>query len=157
MIGNPVAQAAIGHLLEVWDVLGAYDTVGDVIIDLTMTGDFNYYTGLTFEGYASDLGFPVLSGGRYDNLLGFFGRPAPATGFSLKTNRILEYLGAVGGGGAGGQGPERILILYRPERRLEALRHANELRNGSDAAVTTEREGAGGTVEELYDQVIRFE
>ena len=70
--------------------LKAYGVSEHVLIDLTMIGDFSYYTGMTFEGYAADLGFPVCSGGRYDNLLSQFGRPAPATGFALKTNRILE-------------------------------------------------------------------
>ncbi|MCI3926937.1 ATP phosphoribosyltransferase regulatory subunit [Paenibacillus sp. TRM 82003] len=134
---SPTAQEAIRHLCDVWDVLRAYDAVNDVLIDLTMTGDFNYYTGLTFEGYASDLGFPVLSGGRYDNLLGQFGRPAPATGFSLKTNRILEYVAANGGGDDAGA--RRVLIAYAPSARTAALRRAGELRGSADAAraVTT--------------------
>jgi len=162
------AQAAIRHLCEVWAVLSAYDAVSDVLIDLTMTGDFNYYTGLTFEGYASDLGFPVLSGGRYDNLLGQFGRPAPATGFSLKTNRILEYVAA--NGSAAADGPERVLVAYAPARREEALRHANGLRSANErAAVTTARiesdsewnelNGAAGAVVfrgAAYDRVVTF-
>jgi len=165
---SPSAQAAIRHLCEVWAVLSAYDAVSDVLIDLTMTGDFNYYTGLTFEGYASDLGFPVLSGGRYDNLLGQFGRPAPATGFSLKTNRILEYVAA--NGAAAADGPERVLVAYAPERREEALRRANALRSaGERTAVTTARiesesewnelnEAAGAVVFRgaAYDRVVTF-
>lgn len=135
---NQTAAEAIRHLCEVWAVLSAYDAVSDAIIDLTMTGDFNYYTGLTFEGYASDLGFPVLNGGRYDNLLGQFGRPAPATGFSLKTNRMLEYIAANGAGKE--EGPYRILVAYVPAKREEALRHANELRaKREDVSVVTVR------------------
>lgn len=88
--GNPLAQHAVQHLSEVWDTLEDYGVAQHVMIDLTMIGDFSYYTGMTFEGYAAELGFPVCSGGRYDNLLQQFGRPAPATGFSLKTNRILD-------------------------------------------------------------------
>jgi ATP phosphoribosyltransferase regulatory subunit len=134
---SPTAQAAIRHLCEVWDVLQAYDAVSDVLIDLTMTGDFNYYTGLTFEGYASDLGFPVLSGGRYDNLLAQFGRPAPATGFSLKTNRILEYVAANGTGEE--YAPHRVLVTYTSAFRAEALRHAGTLRGQNHVSVTTQR------------------
>jgi len=167
--GSPTAQAAIRHLCDVWAVLSAYEAVSDVLIDLTMTGDFNYYTGLTFEGYASDLGFPVLSGGRYDNLLGQFGRPAPATGFSLKTNRILEYVAANGAGDAGAA--PRVLVAYATAKREEALRHASELRaRGDGAAVTTAKvddaaelrdvtSGADGRFAfrgQLYEQVITF-
>jgi len=120
---DPEAQQAIHHLCEVWDVLQAYGVSEHVVIDLTMIGDFSYYTGMTFEGYASDLGFPVCSGGRYDNLLAQFGRPAPATGFALKTNRILEVVGP-----AQPEAGERTLIAYTAERRGEALQRAQELR-----------------------------
>jgi ATP phosphoribosyltransferase regulatory subunit len=135
---HPVATSAIRHLIDVWDALEAYDVVNFIIIDLTMNGDFNYYTGLTFEGYASDLGFPVLSGGRYDKLLEFFGRPAPATGFSLKTNRILEYL-ATCQTNQHEPSIERILVQYHPARRLEAIRFAGELRMKPNIEVTTMR------------------
>lgn len=136
--GNSAARDAIRHLCGVWEALEAYGAADNVLIDLTMTGDFTYYTGLTFEGYASDLGFPVLSGGRYDNLLSQFGRPAPATGFALKTNRILEYVAATGS--AQPDGPGRILVAYTAERRNEALRRASELRaTEANAAVTTIR------------------
>lgn len=166
------AQEAIRHLCDVWDVLRAYDAVNDVLIDLTMTGDFNYYTGLTFEGYASDLGFPVLNGGRYDNLLGQFGRPAPATGFSLKTNRILEYVAANGTGEA--TDARRVLIAYAPTARTAALRRAGELRGAADAgavttvqvtdaaelaALTDVRDGAGRIAFRgaTYDEAITFD
>ncbi|WP_309123066.1 ATP phosphoribosyltransferase regulatory subunit [Paenibacillus sp.] len=163
---SPTAQAAIRHLCEVWAVLSAYDAVADVLIDLTMTGDFNYYTGLTFEGYASDLGFPVLSGGRYDNLLGQFGRPAPATGFSLKTNRILEYVAANDAGAAART--ERVLVAYTSDAREEALRQAGAIRgSGGDVSVTTVRvadsaelpppgEGAAEFQGSTYDRVVTF-
>ncbi|UUZ91124.1 ATP phosphoribosyltransferase regulatory subunit [Paenibacillus sp. P25] len=137
---DPVAQQSIEHLCEIWDVLKAYGVSGHVLIDLTMIGDFSYYTGMTFEGYAADLGFPVCSGGRYDNLLSQFGRPAPATGFALKTNRIVEVVGKGAAESAG-----RVLIVYTVDRRQEALRHAAQLRGqDQDLAVETRLVGQGG-------------
>lgn len=127
---HPIAQDAIRHLCEVWDVLQAYGVSEHVVIDLTMIGDFSYYTGMTFEGYAADLGFPVCSGGRYDNLLSQFGRPAPATGFALKTNRILEVTG-----GEAVATPKRVLIAYEAEHREEALQLAKAKRNSEETAV----------------------
>ncbi|MOA03269.1 ATP phosphoribosyltransferase regulatory subunit [compost metagenome] len=88
---------------------------------------------MTFEGYAADLGFPVVSGGRYDNLLAQFGRPAPATGFALKTTRVLELLGD-----ADDTAAERTLVVYDAEGRAEALEKAQELR-AAGASVVTER------------------
>ncbi|MBV6716319.1 ATP phosphoribosyltransferase regulatory subunit [Paenibacillus chitinolyticus] len=135
---DPTAQAAIAHLCEVWNVLEAYGVSEHVLIDLTMIGNFSYYTGLTFEGYAADLGFPLCSGGRYDNLLAQFGRPAPATGFALKTNRILEAAGD-----AVRKQQERVLIVYGESRRGEALGKARELRTLPGKVVVTRHAGNG--------------
>lgn len=128
---HPVARASIEHLCKVWEVLVAYGVSEHVLIDLTMIGDFSYYTGMTFEGYASELGFPVCSGGRYDNLLQQFGRPIPSTGFSLKTNRILD--------GVSGLLEEEelpILVQYDALRRQEGLAEAARLRSEGHAVVT---------------------
>ncbi|WP_341280488.1 ATP phosphoribosyltransferase regulatory subunit [Paenibacillus sp. FSL H8-0537] len=133
---DETAQASIQHLCEMWDVLDAYGLSEHVLIDLTMIGDFSYYTGMTFEGYAADLGFPVVSGGRYDNLLAQFGRPAPATGFALKTTRILEVLGNEDEPAKA----ERVLIGYDETERKAALAIAQQLRS-QGAAVVTERIG----------------
>src|SRR5690606_32263377 len=100
-----------------------------------MIGDFSYYTGMTFEGYAADLGFPVVSGGRYDNLLQQFGRPAPATGFALKTTRIVELIGE------GAEEPARVLIGYDADGLAGALAEASRLR-GDGYVVVTERMAA---------------
>ncbi|MED4953577.1 ATP phosphoribosyltransferase regulatory subunit, partial [Paenibacillus macerans] len=120
---NSTAKAAVEHLSRVWDALEDFGVAEHVMIDLTMIGDFSYYTGMTFEGYAAELGFPVCSGGRYDNLLQQFGRPAPATGFSLKTNRILD--------GVDGISAERelpILLQYDAPNRKRAFAEAERLR-----------------------------
>jgi ATP phosphoribosyltransferase regulatory subunit len=132
--GDAAAKAAIDHLNEVIQVLDEYGLASEVMIDLTMIGDFSYYTGMIFEGYAANMGFPVCSGGRYDNLLGQFGRPAPATGFALKTNRILESVA----GEALAQ-PERVVLTYTAETRKAVLQQAQHLRATSDVIVETRR------------------
>ncbi len=128
---HPLARTSIEHLCKVWEVLVSYGVSQHVLIDLTMIGDFSYYTGMTFEGYASELGFPVCSGGRYDNLLQQFGRPIPSTGFSLKTNRILDGVSGM---------PEEVelpvLIQYDALRRTEGLEEAARLRAQGRIVVT---------------------
>ncbi|GAA3403345.1 ATP phosphoribosyltransferase regulatory subunit [Paenibacillus hodogayensis] len=161
------AKEAIGHLCQVWDVLHAYGVSDHVLVDLTMVGDFTYYTGMTFEGYAADLGFPVCSGGRYDNLLAQFDRPAAATGFALKTNRILEVANL-----DRTDAPYRVLVRYAPGKIGEALACAQQLRqrervivetirmDASDPAASSGRnvseraDGQAGAAE--YDEVIEF-
>ncbi|MFC5651953.1 ATP phosphoribosyltransferase regulatory subunit [Paenibacillus solisilvae] len=143
---DATAQSSIRHLCEMWDVLAAYGVCEHVLIDLTMIGDFQYYTGMTFEGYAADLGFPVASGGRYDNLLKQFGRPAPATGFAIKTTRILELIGD----GAGDKPEqERILIGYDVSGRAAALTEAQRLRDSEAAVIVTEKMDAAAQLTAL--------
>jgi ATP phosphoribosyltransferase regulatory subunit len=139
---NAEAQSSIKHLCDIWEVLKCYGVSEHVLIDLTNIGDFSYYTGMTFEGYAADLGFPVCSGGRYDNLLQQFGRPAPATGFALRTNRIMEVVSR-----DVKDESQRTLIIYVPSQREDALHHAQILRAKGAAAVETTRVNEGERLE----------
>ncbi|MBM6995850.1 ATP phosphoribosyltransferase regulatory subunit [compost metagenome] len=134
--GNPLAQTSIRHLCQVWEALEDFGVAEHVMIDLTMIGDFSYYTGMTFEGYAAELGFPVCSGGRYDNLLQQFGRPAPATGFSLKTNRILD-----GVGGLASEPELPVLLQYDAPNRKRAFTEAERLRGEGRSVLMRRAEG----------------
>ncbi len=77
-----VAQEAAA-LLRARDV--ARQALGglDVVADLAGTPEAPYYTGLTFAAVARGVAAPLAAGGRYDRLLGRFGRPCPAVGFSV--------------------------------------------------------------------------
>jgi ATP phosphoribosyltransferase regulatory subunit len=59
-----------------------------VIFDLGLLRDLGYYTGAVFEVYDPAVGVPLGGGGRYDELLGRFGRPLPAVGFALDVERL---------------------------------------------------------------------
>jgi ATP phosphoribosyltransferase regulatory subunit len=59
-----------------------------VIFDLGLTGNLGYYTGAVFGVYDPTLGVPLGGGGRYDDLLGRFGRPLPAVGWALTVERL---------------------------------------------------------------------
>jgi ATP phosphoribosyltransferase regulatory subunit len=61
---------------------------GRVMIDLGLVNQAEYYSSLVFKGYAEDTGTPVLSGGRYDDLLADFGENLPATGFGLDIDAL---------------------------------------------------------------------
>lgn len=132
IVKDASSQEALNHLCEVWEALQVYGVREHLLIDLTMIGSFGYYSGLIFEGYAADLGFPVLSGGRYDNLLAGFGHPAPATGFALETNRILLVAED-----AKAEQHRRILVIYNKQNREEALHQALKLRDEQGNLVET--------------------
>jgi ATP phosphoribosyltransferase regulatory subunit len=59
-----------------------------IIFDLGLTRPLSYYTGAVFEVYDAALGTPIGGGGRYDDLLGRFGRSLPACGWALDVERL---------------------------------------------------------------------
>ncbi len=59
-----------------------------VIFDFGLVRSLGYYTGAVFQVYDPAHGVPIGSGGRYDELLGRFGRPLPAVGFALNVERL---------------------------------------------------------------------
>ena len=59
-----------------------------VIFDFGLVHSLGYYTGAVFQVYDPAYGMPLGSGGRYDELLGDFGRPLPAVGFALDVERV---------------------------------------------------------------------
>lgn len=128
---NGKARRAVETIASLWDALEAYGVTEDLLLDFNLISNLNYYTGVVFEGYAADLGSPLLGGGRYDHLLAQFGRPAPATGFAIKMDRLLQVTPAMKG-----EPTSRILLCYTVERRREALAEAQLLREDGLIVVT---------------------
>jgi ATP phosphoribosyltransferase regulatory subunit len=58
--------------------------------DLGDVRGFEYYTGLRFAGYAQGAGDAVVRGGRYDELVARYGRPARAVGFAVDIEAIAQ-------------------------------------------------------------------
>ena len=59
-----------------------------VIFDLGLVRELGYYTGAVFEIYDPAVGFALGGGGRYDELIGRFGRDLPACGVALDVQRV---------------------------------------------------------------------
>jgi ATP phosphoribosyltransferase regulatory subunit len=74
----------------------APDVAERVIFDLGLVHELGYYTGAVFEVYDAGLGQPLGGGGRYDDLIGRFGRDLPACGWALNVERL--HLARVGEG-----------------------------------------------------------
>jgi ATP phosphoribosyltransferase regulatory subunit len=89
---NAVSRQALDELAQLFKLLKSYGVSEYVEFDLGMIRDFDYYTGVVFEGYTPGLGFPICGGGRYDKLLASFGADSPATGFALGMERVLLAL-----------------------------------------------------------------
>lgn len=80
---------AVERLEEVIGRLQHYGVARHFAIDLADVRGMDYYTGITFKAYTSHMGFSIVNGGRYDNLIGHFGPDQPAVGCALYLDRIL--------------------------------------------------------------------
>ncbi len=122
LLENSVGQETLTELKELAQQLKAYGVEEYVSFDLTLVSHMSYYTGTLFEVYAGEVGSPIGNGGRYDNLLAKFGWNAPATGFAIRMDRLVEAVGSVD------ENNETQCILFSSERRNDAISTARALR-----------------------------
>ncbi len=87
-LGGDDVRAPISRLADVAAGLAQRDLADRVIFDLGLVRDLGYYTGAIFEVYDPALGHVIGGGGRYDELIGRFGRRVPACGFALYVERM---------------------------------------------------------------------
>lgn len=87
---NETAAATIRYLRTLYDALCAAGLQKNLMIDLGLVQQIDYYTGAVFRGYIHGSGEPVLSGGRYDTLFADFGQDMPACGFAVNADAIAR-------------------------------------------------------------------
>ncbi|MGL4991281.1 MAG: ATP phosphoribosyltransferase regulatory subunit [Sarcina sp.] len=63
-----------------------------ISFDLGAATKINYYSGIVFKGYINGAANYILKGGRYDNLMSFYGKNIGAIGFSLKIDEIAKLI-----------------------------------------------------------------
>jgi len=81
-------EHAVDHLVRVRDLVEDYGFEGVVQLDFGLYPGLSYYTGLILEAYAPGVGLPVVTGGRYDRLLGAFEFDVPGIGFAVALDRL---------------------------------------------------------------------
>jgi ATP phosphoribosyltransferase regulatory subunit len=88
--GAPHASMpGLEHLLALDSALEKQER-SHLVYDLGEVRGLDYYTGIHFELYVAGAGRAAGAGGRYDDLMGRFGRPMPAVGMSLDLDTIAE-------------------------------------------------------------------
>ena len=128
-VKSPRAIAALQNVREILEILDDYGYMKYMTVDLGMLRSLDYYTGMIFKGFTYEIGFPVISGGRYDKVISAFGRDMAAVGFSLSVHLCMSALRR--------QGKEFLhthvdtVIGYsrEPGMRKMALSMAESLRN----------------------------
>lgn len=137
---NEGANRAIERLREVYRLLEFYGVARYVSFDLGMLSRYNYYTGIFFRGYTYGSGDAVLKGGRYDHLLGHFGKDTPSTGFVVVVDGLLSALTRQGVAMPKMEKP--LEIVYNEKTQEEAIRRAQALRREGKAVVLRMEERA---------------
>ena len=123
---NDKAIASIERLEELADVLSYYGCEKYVSFDLSFLSPYDYYSGIIFDGYTFGSGEAIAKGGRYDELLNYFGKPAPAVGFVIMLDDLMTALRR--------QKIEipvnnnKVLLLYSSANRKHAVEKAKNLR-----------------------------
>ena len=92
LASNERSLKAVERLEKLYAVLCQYGVEKYISFDLGMLSKYNYYTGVIFKVYTYGVGEPVVKGGRYDNLLGCFGKKSPAIGFAVVIDDLLLAL-----------------------------------------------------------------
>jgi ATP phosphoribosyltransferase regulatory subunit len=87
-LGGAATARATSRLAETFESLRSRGVADRVSLDLGLLRDLGYYTGAILEVYDPALGHALGGGGRYDEVMGRFGRPLPAAGFALYLERV---------------------------------------------------------------------
>jgi ATP phosphoribosyltransferase regulatory subunit len=83
------ARPALAHLAALDSALRPEERT-HLVYDLGEVRGLDYYTGIHFELFVAGAGRAAGAGGRYDELMGRFGRAMPAVGVSLDLDAIAE-------------------------------------------------------------------
>jgi ATP phosphoribosyltransferase regulatory subunit len=134
LIENEQGKQAIIQLKELSEVIKDYGTREQVKFDFTIVSHMSYYSGILFEVYSGNVGFPIGNGGRY-GLIEKFGKKATATGFAIRLDKLLEALGDLG------DLPATDCIFFSQERRKEAILLAEELKSNGKRTVLQDING----------------
>lgn len=130
MMEHGVGTAGLDELKTLASMLKKAGINGHLSYDLSLVSHMDYYTGILFEVLGSHVGFPLGNGGRYNELYRNFGHDAPATGFGLRLDRIIEAIGEIDAE------EQPLCIIYHEAQQSAAMEKAAALRAEGHAVVT---------------------
>lgn len=126
LVNNQRSKHAIHRLQQLYELLKMYGDEKYVSFDLGLVSKYHYYTGIIFKGYTYGVGDAVVTGGRYDSLLSYFGKDAASIGFVINVDGLMQALASrkltpeIA--------PRITLLIYEEDAVKEAIRYACEFR-----------------------------
>ncbi|MBR1796834.1 MAG: ATP phosphoribosyltransferase regulatory subunit [Clostridiales bacterium] len=134
LVKDEEAINALNNVRAILDCLDEQGYLKYVSVDAgLMGGSVDYYTGVIFKGYTYGVGFPIISGGRYDNTVEVFGRRMECVGFSLSLTLVLTAL--LRQGTSMLEKPVDAIVGYAEGFRQEAYAVVERLRDEGLAAI----------------------
>lgn len=88
----PRIFATIEALEELHEILEVYGISRYIFYELGVISDYQYYTGIIFSGYTFGTGEAIVKGGRYNDLLNYFGKKSAAIGFAFVIDQLMAAL-----------------------------------------------------------------
>lgn len=130
---NDKSKAALERLEKLYSILVIYGYEKYISFDLSMLNMYQYYTGIVFKGYTYGTGDAIVTGGRYDNLLGQFGKDFAAIGFAVNLDQLMvalerQHIKL-------GKRDNKKMILYGVENQREAINYTKTLRSENECVM----------------------
>lgn len=136
---DPVLRVSLERLSQLYHLLCAAGHRERLLLDLGEFRGFDYYDGVVFDVFAPGVGSELGGGGRYDHLMGRFGRDFPSTGFALDVDRLFRAVDGVEQE-AGGAGIDYLVVGPRRAMR-QIIKIARQLRQGRRRVVQQAMKG----------------
>lgn len=111
-------HATLDRLTQVYRLLVEAGLKDYLLLDLGEFRGFDYYDGVVFDVFADGVGCELGGGGRYNNLIGRFGRDLPSTGFAFDVGRLFQAMERVGEGASRATAD---VLVAAPARRCGQL------------------------------------
>ena len=128
---------AVRRLEELHVLLVSYGVDKYITYDLSMRGNYDYYTGIIFRGYTYGTGDAIVKGGRYDHLMEKFGKASPSIGFVIVVDELMNAFAR-----QKLEIPYKLkntMILYDENRQSEAIKLAKEFRSSGKRTELTKK------------------
>lgn len=107
-------RGALDRLTRVYRLLGESGLKRHLLLDLGEFRGFDYYDGVVFDVFAGGVGCELGGGGRYNHLIGRFGRDLPSTGFAFDVDRLFQAMERLGNGASHDRAD---MLVSAPARR----------------------------------------
>jgi ATP phosphoribosyltransferase regulatory subunit len=155
---NINACLALKEVQEVYQYLKVYGLERHIVIDLGIIRNFDYYSGIVFEGYTEYMGSSICGGGRYDYLCQKFGKDIPSTGVAIGIEKLGMVLSQESNNIKDSLDSRKYFIRYRKELLKSAFKLAERLRGLGcivELELTIERP-LEQTMQYVLDKKIRY-